>query len=218
MNDRKACIKVRLSKEENEKLKRCAVACGLSQSEFIRQLCKGKTPKPQPSTEFWELLHRGQEKTACTETPGAGQGKKRIGEIDSLVQKIYEDNAAGKLSDECYATLSMSYEEEQQKLKADIPEMQSYLETETDKTESLQKFIDKVKQITELRELTPELIHEFIDRIIVYAPRYLDGKRVQLMDIYYNGTGILRELSPEEMENAFQEHLVERERSKAKTA
>ena len=80
------------------------------------------------------------------------KAKKRIAEIDSLIQKIYEDNANGKLSNERYATLSMSYEEEQQKLKADIPEMQSYLETETDKTESLQKFIDKVKQITELKE------------------------------------------------------------------
>ncbi len=69
----------------------------------------------------------------------------------------------------------------------------SYLEDETDKTESLQKFIGKIKKIT---ELAPELIHEFIDRIIVYAPRCLDGKRVQLMDIYYNGVGILRELSP----------------------
>lgn len=146
------------------------------------------------------------------------KAKKRITEIDSLIQKIYEDNANGKLSDERYATLSMSYEEEQQRLKADIPEMESYLETETDKTESLQKFIDKVKKITELKELTPELIHEFIDRIIVYAPRYLDGKRVQLIDIYYNGVGILRELSPEEMESAFQEHLEERERTKAKTA
>ena len=146
------------------------------------------------------------------------KAKKRIAEIDSLIQKIYEDNANGKLSDERYATLSMSYEEEQHRLKTDIPEMESYLETETDKTESLQKFIDKVKKITELKELTPELIHEFIDRIIVYAPRYLDGKRVQLMDIYYNGVGILRELSHEEMENAFQEHLEERERTKAKTA
>lgn len=146
------------------------------------------------------------------------KAKKRITKIDSLIQKIYEDNANGKLSDERYATLSMSYEEEQQRLKADIPEMESYLETETDKTESLQKFIDKVKKITELKELTPELIHEFIDRIIVYAPRYLDGKRVQLIDIYYNGVGILRELSPEEMESAFQEHLEERERTKAKTA
>lgn len=112
------------------------------------------------------------------------KAKKCITEIDSLIQKIYEDNANGKLSDERYATLSMSYEEEQQRLKADIPEIESYRKTETDKTDSLQKFIDKVKKITELKELTPELIHEFIDRIIVYAPRYLDGKRVQLMDIY----------------------------------
>lgn len=165
-----------------------------------------------------ECYSEDKKKELAQKRRELNKAKKRIAEIDSLIQKIYEDNANGKLSDERYATLSMSYEGEQHRLKADIPEMESYLETETDKTESLQKFIDKVKKITELRELTPELIHEFIDRIIVYAPRYLDGKRVQLMDIYYNGVGILRELSPEEMEEAFQEHLEERERSKAKTA
>ncbi len=165
-----------------------------------------------------ECYSEDKKKKLAQKRRELNKAKKRIAEIDSLIQKIYEDNANGKLSDERYATLSMSYEEEQQRLKADIPEMESYLETETDKTENLQKFIDKVKKITELKELTPELIHEFIDRIIVYAPRYLDGKRVQLMDIYYNGVGILRELSPEEMEEAFQEHLEERERSKTKTA
>lgn len=165
-----------------------------------------------------ECYNKDKKKELAQKRRELNKAKKRIAEIDNLIQKIYEDNANGKLSDERYATLSMSYEEEQQRLKADIPEMEGYLETETDKTESLQKFIDKVKKITELRELTPELIHEFIDRIIVYAPRYLNGKRVQLLDIYYNGVGILRELSPEEMENAFQEHLEERERSKAKTA
>lgn len=55
-NNNKVRIKVRLTEGENEKLKRCAAACGLSQSEFIRQLCKGKIPKPQPQKEFWELL------------------------------------------------------------------------------------------------------------------------------------------------------------------
>ena len=55
-SNRKVRIKVRLSEEENEKLKRCAAACGLSQSEFIRQLCKGKTLKPKPEKEFWEVL------------------------------------------------------------------------------------------------------------------------------------------------------------------
>lgn len=144
------------------------------------------------------------------------KAKKRIAEIDALIQKIYEDNASGKLSDERYATLSLSYEEEQKTLKAAIPKMQVYLEDETNKTESLQRFIQKVKQITELKALTPELIHEFVDKIVVYAPRYLDGKRVQLLDIYYSGVGILHELTPEEMEEAFQHHLAER--SKEKTA
>ena len=142
------------------------------------------------------------------------KAKKRIAEIDALIQKIYEDNASGKLSDERYATLSLSYEEEQKMLKAAVPEMQAYLETETDKTESLQRFIQKVKQITELKVLTPELIHEFVDKIVVYAPRYFDGKRVQLLDIYYSGVGILHELTPEEMEEAFQQHLTERNKEK----
>ena len=92
--------------------------------------------------------------------------------------------------------------------------MQAFLETETDKAESLQCFIQKVKQITELKALTPELIHEFVDKIVVYAPRYLDGKRVQLLDIYYSGVGILHELPPEEMEEAFQQHLIERNKEK----
>ena len=143
-----------------------------------------------------------------------GKVKKRIAEIDTLIQKIYEDNASGKLSDERYATLSLSYEEEQKTLKAAVPEMQAYLEAETDKTESLQRFIQKVKQITELKALTPELIHELMDKIVVYAPRYLDGKRVQLLDIYYSGVGILHELTPEEMEEAFQHHLAERNKEK----
>lgn len=142
------------------------------------------------------------------------RAKKRIAEIDTLIQKIYEDNASGKLSDERYATMSLSYEEEQKTLKAAVPELQSFLETETDKTESLQRFIQKVKQITELKVLTPELIHEFVYKIVVYAPRYLDGKRVQLLDIYYSGVGILHELTPEEMEEAFQHHLAERNKEK----
>ena len=56
-NNKKIRIKVRLTEEENAKLKRCAAECGLSQVEFIRQLCKGKTPKPQSEKEFWKLLN-----------------------------------------------------------------------------------------------------------------------------------------------------------------
>ncbi len=136
------------------------------------------------------------------------RAQKRIAEIDTLIQKIYEDNASGKLSDERYMTLSTSYEEEQQTLKAAVPKMQAYLETETDKAVNLQQFIRKVKKITELKALTPELIHEFVEKIVVYAPKYLDGRRIQIVDIYYSGVGILDELTPEEMEESFQKSIA----------
>lgn len=155
-----------------------------------------------------------KKKELATKRKELSKLKQRTNEIDNLIQRLYEDNVSGKISDERYATLSLSYEEEQKQIKAEIPELESYLSSETDKSESLQKFINKVKQITELKELTPELIHEFIDKIVVYASRYLDSKRVQIIDIYYNGVGILRELTPEEMENAFQQHLSKRKQKR----
>ena len=98
--------------------------------------------------------------STVADPPKATLSVRFIAEIDALIQKIYEDNASGKLSDERYATLSLSYEEEQKTLKTAVPEMQSFLETETDKTESLHRFIQKVKQITELKALTPEEMEE----------------------------------------------------------
>ena len=52
----KVCITFRLSEEEHEKLKQYSSACGLSTAEFMRQLCRGTAPQPQPEKEFWELL------------------------------------------------------------------------------------------------------------------------------------------------------------------
>lgn len=56
-NVRSVPITVRLNEEESKKLKQCAAACGLSAAEFMRQLCMGKEPQPQPVKEFWELLN-----------------------------------------------------------------------------------------------------------------------------------------------------------------
>ena len=56
--------------------------------------------------------------------------------------------------------------------------MQKNLKTEMDKTESLQESIDKVKRITQIKELTPELVHEFINKIVVHAPSTLMANAV----------------------------------------
>ena len=85
-------ISVRLSEEEKEKLERSAKICGLSQSEFVRQLCKGKTPKLQPTMEFWELLealygvHKGFKACAKYEPSAINICK----EIECLILDLQE--------------------------------------------------------------------------------------------------------------------------------
>jgi DNA invertase Pin-like site-specific DNA recombinase len=146
------------------------------------------------------------------------RSKRRITEIDGIIQKLYEDNAVGKISDERFATLSLSLETEQADLKAAIPTLESELENAKVQTTDLQRFIDRAKQVTQITELTPEIVHEFVEKIVVHKPTKLDGKRFQQVDIYYNGVGIIREPSPEKMEEYFQEHLKHKAAKATKTA
>ena len=108
--------------------------------------------------------------------------------------------------------MSSSLETEQKELKARLPEIETDLNRQANQEEGLQRFVSKAKQITNLKELTPELVHEFIQKIIVHAPKYLDGKRYQLIDVYFYGVGIIKELTPEEMETEYQK-LAKQEKS-----
>jgi len=143
------------------------------------------------------------------------KSKKRIKEIDTLIQKLYEDNALGKLSDERYATMSISLETEQKELKETVPKIEKELNSETNEIDNLQNFIGKVKRITQPTELTPELVHEFIGKIVVSAPTKINGKRYQQVDIYYNGVGVIKQPTAEEWEYQFQNKYL---KIKEKTA
>lgn len=89
----------------------------------------------------------------------------------------------------------------------------------------LQTFIKKVKRITRVEELTPELLNEFIERIDVHAAIKINGQRYQAIDIHYNGVGLIKRLPPEEFEKRFQNGkfkkpklIVEEIEEKEKTA
>lgn len=56
MKEEKVRIRARLTEEENQKLKHDSALCGLSQSEYVRQLCRGIHPKPKPPDVFWRLM------------------------------------------------------------------------------------------------------------------------------------------------------------------
>mgnify|MGYP002509762156 FL=1 len=143
------------------------------------------------------------------------KAKQRVAEIDQLIQKSYEDMTKGLLSEERFATLTVSLENEQRQLKVDIPALEDSLNATADKADDLQKFIQRARQVTRLTELTPEIVHEFIDKIVVSKPERIDGKRHQRVDIHYNTIGLWCAPPPEEMEKLLREYLADQQKKTA---
>ena len=81
--------------------------------------------------------------------------------------------------------MSKSYEGERAELKVKISELLAAIEEKEQKTAHTSQFLEIVRMYTEITELTPEIMHELIERIVVYDPDKSSGHRVQQIDIYY---------------------------------
>ena len=149
-----------------------------------------------------------QQKENNTNKKLLSQYEKRVKDIDNLIQHIYEDNISGKITDDRFATLSLNYEKEQKELKEKINELTITLDENKKEQIDLTTFIGKVRKYTNIKELTPEIINELIDKILVYQQTKLDGKRCQQIDIYYAGVGIISIPTNEyELEGTFQQGI-----------
>ena len=139
----------------------------------------------------------------------------RLKEIDNLIQHIYEDNVSGKITDEMFSNFSTNYTNEQKDLKEKIEILNKSISTTEQKEIAITSFVDKVKKYTEIKELTPEIINELIDKILVHQQTKIDGKKYQQIDIYYSGVGIISVSTNEyDFEREFQNML----KNKIKTA
>ena len=57
--------------------------------------------------------------------------------------------------------------------------------------EKLAKFIRIVKQYTEIEELTPDILHSFVDRIYIGETEVYEGQKLQDIKIVYNLVGAI---------------------------
>ncbi|WP_297956152.1 recombinase family protein [uncultured Ruminococcus sp.] len=113
------------------------------------------------------------------------QSEKRIAELDRLFTRLYEDNVSGKISDERFAMMSAGYEDEQKKLKTTVAELTAYIDTAEQKSSDVTAFIRAVQKYEHITELTPEIMHELINKIVVHAPDKSSGHRTQQIEIHY---------------------------------
>ena len=129
--------------------------------------------------------------------------EKRFTDLDLLIKKVYEDNAMGKLPDRRYEMLSSDYEKEQQELEISMQEIREKLTQFEDDTDRTEEFLSLVHKYTDIQELTPAIVNEFVDKALVHRIEEIDGERVQEIEIFLNYIGRVelpaQELSGEEM-------------------
>lgn len=115
----------------------------------------------------------------------------RSKEIDNIIQKLYEDNLLGKISNERFVKLSQSYEEEQKQLQASISDLTEKLAKQQEDSLNISKFMARISKYTELPKLTVEIVNELIDKIVIQKPTGTKRNRIIQVDIYYNFIGKL---------------------------
>ena len=128
------------------------------------------------------------------------RNENRIAELKRLFIRIYEDNASGRLSDERFDMLSLTYETEQKQLEAECITLRQEIEVQERQNENMEKFIQTAHKYVGIDELDGYALRELVSAIYVDAPDKSSGKRVQHIHIKYDGLGFipLNELMKEE--------------------
>ena len=118
------------------------------------------------------------------------EAEKRISELDSMIQNLYESSMKGLLPERQVQRMIQQYDEEQILLERRITELKGQIEVETAKEAETDRFIALVKKYKDCTELTDTMLYAFIDRIEVHEAT--GGRtiyRQQLLDIHFNFIG-----------------------------
>ena len=120
--------------------------------------------------------------------------EKRIAELSAIFKRLYEDSVTGRISDERFTELAADYEAEQKELKERAARLREELSKAQEATANAEKFMNVVRRHTTIEELTPTLLREFVEKIVVHESVALDGKRRgklrrQEIEIYYSFVG-----------------------------
>jgi len=90
-----------------------------------------------------------------------------------------------------FTKLSAKYIAEQEEQSASFKVAQKELVALEAKKTDTTKFIDLVRKYSQITELTPQILNEFIDKVTVHQAVKVDGKRRQDIEVYFNGVGLI---------------------------
>ena len=118
-------------------------------------------------------------------------GTKRIAEIERLIEKVFEQNAGGILSDERFAKMLQNYEKEQKALTQEVEENRQTLQNAEQRVVGLRLVLRTLREMTDMKELTPTLVNSLIERIEVHNSNKSSGHSHVKVDIYFTAVGMI---------------------------
>lgn len=152
--------------------------------------------------EFLQLITSNSEKELNKELKDCHkeyeQAKARTAKLDTIIQRLYEDNVEGKISDERFIKMSATYEAEQKELTARVTDLQDFIDHAKEKSLNAEHFLSLVRKYTDIKELNAEIIREFVEKIIIFKAEKVDGHRTQRIQIIYNCIGAVELPSKQE--------------------
>lgn len=98
----------------------------------------------------------------------------------------------GKIPNEVFRALSQDYLAEQKQVQATIPIKETELEKLKSSAINIESFIEKTKRYPEIPELTAEILHLFINKIVIgeKAEKY-SRTALQKVTIHYRDIRLL---------------------------
>jgi len=119
------------------------------------------------------------------------RGTRRISEIDKLIEAAFERNVLGKLEDDRYERMVKNYAQEQRELIAEVQESKVVLQKAEQQVVDLRLLLRTLRELTEVKELTPTLVNSLIERIEIHNNDKSSGHCYVKVDIYFTAAGMI---------------------------
>ena len=161
-----------------EDIRRNAQVAKLAAARYVGVLLRAKLEKEKGETVRAERELKKAEK--------------RIGELDKILAKLYEDQALGKISEARYQAMAPGYETEQASLQERVSRLREQLAHTQEVQDNVEQFVPLIQKYTDIQELTPHILNELVEKIVVHEKKVEeDGSKSQMVEIHYKFVGCI---------------------------
>ena len=169
-------IRITLNQLVLEDIRRNAYEAKTAASDYMQMLVDAKTEKQRAEIDRCKRELK--------------KADKRIEELTKILNKLYEDVALEKISEERYQAMAPKYEQEQSELRGQREKLSAEIARNDEIYDNIQQFLPLIWKYTNVQELTPHILNELIEKIVVHEKEIgEDGVKTQQVDIYYKFIG-----------------------------